>query len=403
MRKRVALAILLGTALALSTAPSASAHGERAQEAFLRMRTIAWIDVQFSDTTVQQGEEITLTGTAKLMNTWPDTLAAGEPRIGFVNVIAPGPVVLLRERTVNGVSAPGRIEVAKGEYYEFEMTIAGRRPGRWHLHPAFAVKGAGTVLGPGEFVTVEENPDGFTNPVTLYNGSTINLENYGIWVVWWWQIITMLIGLGWMLYWTVPKFHRTVSNLAITSQIPLNDDGVEVGLNSQRDHRVVNLFALGTALLLLAGFLWQAAAYPVKIPQQVVQFAPPTLEPYQDFASATPVKGDFDVAAGRLTMELDVTNQGQSPMQLTEFNTSTLTFSESSEADAALQVSPATGIGPGETSTLTVTVEDPVFAEEHLLPVGEAQLTVAGLLVFEDSSGQQSTVEIDVPIRPTFE
>jgi methane/ammonia monooxygenase subunit B len=400
MTRKLTAALLLAGALIVAGAPAAQAHGEAAQEAFLRMRTVAWIDIEFSDTTIQQGEEVTVTGTARLMNTWPQSLAAGEPNIGFIGIISPGPVVLLKERTVNGVSVPGRIEVQRGEYYEFEMTITGRRVGRWHVHPAFAVKGAGTVLGPGQFVTVEENPEGFSNPLTLYNGTTINLENYGLGFVWSWQVITFLIGMGWMLYWTVPSFHRTVSNLAVTSQIPLNDDGVEVGLNSKKDHRVVNLFAIGTALLLLVGWIYQAQAYPVKIPQQVFVFAPPQAEPSATFATASPTEASFDASADRLSITLDVTNNGRNPMELTEFTTSTLSFEPGSASE--LEIDPAAEVGPGETSSMTITMQDPVFTEERLLPVGEAQLSVAGTLIFEDTAGERSFVEIDSPIKPTF-
>jgi methane/ammonia monooxygenase subunit B len=410
MKRRFALTLLLGFILVVGAAPSASAHGEASQEAFLRMQTVGWLDVEFSDTTVQQGDPVTITGTAKLMDQWPDNLAAGDPSIGYINVIAPGPVVVLKERTVNGVSNPSRIEIEKGDYYDFEMTFVGRIPGRWHIHPAFAVKGAGTVLGPGEFVTVEENPAGFTNDVTLYNGKTVNLENYGLVFVWGWQVLTLLIGVAWMLYWTVPSHHRTVANLAVTSQIPLNDDGVNVGLNSQKDHRVVNLFALGTALLLVAAFAYQAFAYPVKIPQQVVQFAPPQpTDPPADFASARPVSANFNQARDALSMELEVTNSGTSPMQLTEFGTSTLSFVDEAaggEAGAGevgtLTVEPSGEVAPGETTTMTVTAQSPTFVQEHLIPIGEAELTVAGILKFESDDGDRSFVEVRQGITPQF-
>ena len=81
----------------------------------------------------------------------------------------------------------------------------GRRPGRWHVHPSFAVKGAGTVLGPGQWINVERKSGGFTSPVTLYNGKTINMENYGLNMVWIFQILGFLLGMVWMLYWTAGK------------------------------------------------------------------------------------------------------------------------------------------------------------------------------------------------------
>jgi methane/ammonia monooxygenase subunit B len=404
MRRRLAAAALLGFIVAVTSATPALAHGEAAQEAFLRMRSVGWIDVEFSDDTVLQGETVTVTGTAKIMDTWPDTLAAGEPRIGFITLIAPGPVIALKERTVNGVSTPGRIEVAKGDYYEFEMTFAGRRTGTWHIHPGFAVKGAGTLIGPGQSITVEENPDGYESTLTLYNGDTINLESYQTGFVWSWQILTFLIGMGWMLWWTVPKFHRTVTNLAVTSQIPLNDDGVKYGLNSPRDHRVVNLFALGTALLLAVGFLYQANAWPVKIPQQVVQFEPPPISPSTDTVTGTGQESTFDAAGEELTLTVEVTNEGTSPTTLAEFQTSNLTFSESpEEGESELTIDPSGEVGPGETTTLTLTARDPRFESENLIPIGEAQLQVAGLLIFEDSAGERSIMEVDAPIRPEFE
>ena len=145
--RRILFAVLAAGAVLVASAPAASAHGEAAQEAFLRMRTVSWIDTTFSATTVKQGETFTISGTAKILDAWPTNLAKGNPNTGYIGLIAPGPVVLLKERTINGVSAPSRIDVQKGKIYEYSMTVAGRRPGKWHVHPSFSVKGAGTLLG----------------------------------------------------------------------------------------------------------------------------------------------------------------------------------------------------------------------------------------------------------------
>jgi methane/ammonia monooxygenase subunit B len=399
--------IVAGLLLAVWTATPALAHGERSQEAFLRMRTVGWLDVTFNKASIAQGDTVTITGTAKIMDQWPDTLAAGEPGIGHIGVIAPGPVVVLKERTVNGVSTPGRIEIEKGNYYQFSMTIAGRKVGRWHVHPAFAVKGAGTVLGPGQWVEVTENPNGYVNTATLYNGETINLENYGLPAVWGWQVVTFLIGIAWMLYWTVPKFHRTVTNLAVTSQIPLNDDGVAVGLNSRRDHRVVNWFAIVTIVLMAIAWVWQAAAFPVKMPQQVVQFAPPVSEAgFVDTATVKTGRATFDPQTDRLTMQVEVTNTGEQPIRLAEFATSTLTFENQGvsggQPERQLQVEPATEIAPGATTQLTLSMVEGAFESEHMIPVGEANLTVAGMLIFADSAGARVAAEVDAIVRPVF-
>jgi methane/ammonia monooxygenase subunit B len=407
MRRRIrrfVLAGLLAGAVLVGSAPAASAHGERAQEAFLRMRTVAWIDTTFSRTTVRQGETFTITGTAKILDAWPTRLAAGNPNTGFMGIIAPGPVVLLKERTINGVSVPTRIDIRRGGIYEFSMTVAGRRPGRWHVHPSFSVKGAGTLLGPGQWITVEENPDGFSNPVQLVGGSTVNLENYQLTPVWIWLILTFLIGLAWMIYWTVPK--RTVTNLAVTSQIPLNTDGMEYGLITKKDHRNMNLFLLGTILLLAVGWVWQAAAFPVKIPQQVIQFAPPepAIASAPVLAEAAVGRATYDSGTGTMTIETDVTNRSDQPINLTQFTTTTLKFTAGGAAGpGTVQVSPSPTIQPGSAPTkLTLTMKDPAWEAEHLVPIGESQLLISGVLVFE-AGGEKNYTELEANLQPRFD
>ena len=431
MRKRLAAVLLVGVASTLVFASPASAHGEKSQEAFLRMRTIGWTDIEFGGGQVKdgeihilQGDKVTLRGTAKLMNTWPDTLAAGQPEIGYINIATQGPVVMMLERTINGVSAPGRIEVTRGNFYNFEMTLMGRRPGRWHVHPSFAVKGAGTVLGPGQWVNVEKKAGGFESPVTLYNGDTINMENYGLNMVWAFQIVGFLFGLAWVVYWTAGKRNpdgspkgilggkRTVTNPAVTLSIPLNDDGVAVGLNSKRDHRVVNMFAIATAIFLLVGWVYQASAYPVKIPQQVVQFEPPASA--QDtapvLAKVAPKLADYEPNSRKMTIEVEVTNVHSGPINFTQFSTSSLTFvppGGSAISPGAykneVKVSPSGPIAPGQTTKLTLFIDGNSFVEEHLVPTSESQLTIAGLMVFKDATGGGfSSVEIEEPLRPRF-
>jgi methane/ammonia monooxygenase subunit B len=403
--RRVLWATLVAGALLVGSAPAASAHGERAQEAFLRMRTVAWIDTTFSRTTVKQGETFTITGTAKILDAWPTRLAAGNPNTGFMGIIAPGPVVLLKERTINGVSVPTRIDIRRGGIYEFSMTVAGRRPGKWHVHPSFSVKGAGTLLGPGQWITVEENPDGFTNDVQLVGGGTVNLENYQLTPVWIWLILTFLIGLAWMIYWTVPK--RTVTNLAVTSQIPLNTDGMEYGLITKKDHRNMNLFVIGTVLLLAVGWIWQSAAFPDKLPQQIIQFAPPepAIASAPVLAEAGVGTARFDSASDTMTIETEITNRSQEPINLTQFTTTTLKWTTGSAAGpGTVQVAPDSTIEPGSAPTrVTLTIKDPAWEAEHLVPIGESQLLISGVLVFETADGQENYTELEANLQPRFD
>jgi methane/ammonia monooxygenase subunit B len=407
--RRYCLAALLAVVLLVTLAPAAQAHGEAAQEAFLRMRTVGWVNVRFSSDTVMQGETFTITGVAKIMESWPTNLAKGNPNTGYLGLVAPGPVVMLKERTMNGVSVPSRIDIKKGDIFEFSMTVAGRRVGRWHVHPSFSVKGAGTLLGPGMWINVRENPDGFKNEVTLVEagggpGDTINLENYQLPYVWIWLILTFVIGFAWMWYWTVPK--RTVTNLAVTSQIPLNTDGGEYGLITKRDHRNVNIFLLVTILLLVVGWIYQANAFPTKIPQQIIQFAPPqsALAENAGIAETRNARATFDPATDTVSVSADVTNTGTTPLTLTAFHSSTLAYTAGTAAGPGVAVvTPQAEVAPGATTKLTLTAKDPAWRTEHLLPVGESQLLITGILVFRTGDGNTALAEMEAILQPRFE
>ena len=66
--------VIAVAAVALS-APVVMAHGERAQELFLRMRSFLFYDVQWSTDRVRVGEEVTGTGKFHVFEDWPESLA----------------------------------------------------------------------------------------------------------------------------------------------------------------------------------------------------------------------------------------------------------------------------------------------------------------------------------------
>jgi hypothetical protein len=258
--------------------------------------------------------------------------------------------------------------------------------------------------------------------VKLYNGETINLENYGQNLIWSWQVIGFILGIIWVVWWTGgsmlampklgPKWHRTVTNPAITLSIPLNDDGVAVGLNRKADHRFCNVLAIVTALFMLATWVYQASAYPVKIPQQVVQFEPPKteLDAVAPLAELNPQRASLDRATRDLTVTVEVTNISDGPIQVKEFLTSTLTFVNAGVGTPSgeqayideMQVSPSS-IAAGQKATVEMVMSGERFDREHLLPLGESQLTIAGLLRFQDAAGKTASVELEEPLQPNFE
>lgn len=45
---------------------------------------------------------------------------------------------------------------------------------------------------------------------------------------------------------------------------------------------------------------------------------------------------------------------------------------------------------------------DDAFTNEHLIPVGEADLSLTGTVILEDSAGEQSFAEVSAPIARSF-
>jgi len=378
-------------AFILGTAGVVFAHGERAQEGFLRMKTVAWQDVKFSSTSVKQGEQLIITGKVKVLESWPATLE--KPVEAYLNVSASGPHFVMKERYVNGEPAPGAIFVEVGGVYEFKMVLEGRTDGYWHVHPTFFVLHTGGLLGPGQWTTVAAVPGGYHNDVTLTNGKVIDLDRYASGWVFWFSFLGFLPGVWWMLWWTLK--HRTVTNLAVTSQIPVNDPGEDIGLITKADHRMSTLIMVVSVVLLVVGWLYIDRAYPVRIPQQVLRITPPELPKPAKFVQGKGVLATYDPQKDTLVLESQVTNIGNQPMKLVGFTTSNLTFTEGK----GLVAEPAT-VDPGRTVKLKVTVADKVWSSERLIPLNKPQMGVAGLLVFE-SGGKQNSLTTEAPVKPT--
>jgi methane/ammonia monooxygenase subunit B len=405
MRRCLLLAFLLATAALLGSALVASAHGEDSQEGFLRMETVAFSNVQFSADTIKQGESVTISGEATILGTFPKNL--GDPGMGYINITAPGPVVLMKDRVINGAEAPDAIFVKKGNSYDFKMTIVGREPGRWHVHPTFAVEGAGTLIGPGQWITVQDT-GGFANNLSLLNGETVNLETYGIGQLTIFHWLGFALGLGWMLYWTWPRIgganHRTVSKLPVTLSVPLNTDGQDIGLITKQDHRVSNWLLLATIALLAIGWIYQSVSFPIKIPQQVLRFEPPALPQPPQFSQVVAKGGSFDPQTSTLVVDVDATNTGKAPMNVTGFTTSSLTFVNQTSAGTGAQyvmtVDPPGPVAPGETKTLKLTLRDPVWRDARIIEINRPRIEVAGQLIFQDANGTRNQDTILSSINP---
>ena len=399
---------LVCLALAPITASRVHAHGEAADEPFLKVLTTAFYDVSITPTEVNVGERVTVTGTVRVLPTWPFNL--NSPEKAYITVTVPGPVFVMSERSVNGDSAPHSIIIEKGGIYQFRMVLIARQPGRWHVHPGIAIEGTGTLLGPGEYVTVNGSAAAFSLPLTLLDGGKIdNLDTYGAQFVWWFPFVGFLVGVAWMLWWTLA--HRTITNLAVTIQIPLNDDAPDIGLITPTDHKWCNVMAGVTIVILAAGWIYNVSPYPIRLPQQTVWFAPQQLPPEEKLAEARPIRATYDDGTDTLLLNAEVTNVSSSPITLKQYIMGMATFVNGDEQEQAkagpsefvgrVDVEPNTPIEPGAKRELRLRMSSKIFSTVRIVPTHAPQQFVAGLLRFEKEGGGQQMVLLRSNIIPT--
>src|SRR5579863_449503 len=105
MHKRLIMVCTLMLMVSTLSAPKVFAHGEAGDEPFLKDLTTAFYDVKISPTEIEVGQPVTITGTVRILETWPYTL--DPPNKAYITPVVPGPVFALKERTVNGQQAPG--------------------------------------------------------------------------------------------------------------------------------------------------------------------------------------------------------------------------------------------------------------------------------------------------------
>ncbi|MGA8566197.1 MAG: methane monooxygenase/ammonia monooxygenase subunit B [Candidatus Binataceae bacterium] len=390
-----------------SYAPRAFAHGEAADEPFLKDLTAAFYDVHISPTTIKVGDPVTITGAVKILETWPYTL--DPPQTAYITPVVPGPVFALVDREVNGTTTPGSILVDKGATYHFKMVMRGRDPGSWHVHPGIAIQGTGTLIGPGEWVTVEPAAEPFKMDVTLLSGQTVNLEHYGGSFVWWWSFAGFIIGMIWMVYWTVPK--RTVTRLAVTTQLPVNDDAPDIGLITPRDHMWMDVLAGATVAMLIVGWIYMAVRFPVRLPQQTVRFAPPVIDSTTHSAQVMKADSTYDDKTDTLLINLVIKNTGTAPLSLKQYIMAMATFVNGSKDDqdkagpahyvGSMQVQPDVPIEPGQIGKMQLKISSPLFDEERLIPLHDPQERIAGLLRFTDAQGREDLVTFQTDLVPT--
>jgi methane/ammonia monooxygenase subunit B len=400
------VALLVTVTAAMFYAPTASAHGEKSQAAFMRMRTIHWFDLNWSKDLVAVNDTMTISGKFHVFAGWPETVDL--PEISFLNIGIPGPVFIRQGSWIGGQLVPRSVSLELGETYEFKVLLKARRPGDWHVHTMMNVKGGGPIIGPGKWVTVTGSMGSFVNPVTTLLGDTINLETYNLSNTYFWHAFWYALGLAWLGYW--------IRKPIFVPRLIAMDAGKADSLITAGDKKVGVGFAVATMAIVAFTMSSTNAAYPVTTPLQAGLLR--GMKPIEMPAKTINVKVEdatYRVPGRAMQMTLTITNNGDSSIRLGEFNTAGVRFLDSKVhvdetgypddllAEEGLTVSDNSPIAPGTSRTVQVTASDAAWEVYRLADlIYDPDSRFAGLLFFTNESGNREMVMVDAPLIPSF-
>jgi methane/ammonia monooxygenase subunit B len=400
------VALLVTVTAAMFYTPTASAHGEKSQAAFMRMRTIHWYDLNWSKEEVTVNDTMTISGKFFVFTGWPETV--DKPESAFLNIGIPGPVFIRAGSWIGGQLVPRSVSLELGETYEFKVLLKARRPGDWHIHTMLNVEGGGPIIGPGKWVTISGKMSDFKNPITTLTGETIDLETYNLSNIYFWHAFWYALGLAWVLYW-VRKPIFVPRHIAVEA-------GKADSLISATDKKVAMAFAAGTIGLVAFSMGSTNEQYPVTTPLQAgLLRGIKSMEVPQSTVAVKVVDATYRVPGRSMQMTLEITNNGDDSVRLGEFNTAGVRFLDPAVledetgypddllAEEGLTVSDNSPLAPGETRTVEVTASDAAWEVYRLADlIYDPDSRFAGLLFFFNEDGTRQLVTVDAPLIPTF-
>jgi len=406
LNKWSAVALMAAVAATSFYAPTASAHGEKSQAAFMRMRTIHWYDLKWSKEVVKVNETVEVTGKFHVFEGWPETVDA--PENAFLNIGIPGPVFIRKASYIGGQLVPRSVRLEIGKTYDFKVVLMARRPGDWHVHTMMNVKGGGPIIGPGKWLTIEGSMADFKNPITTLTGATIDLENYNLENTYFWHTLWYVFGLAWIVYW--------IRRPVFLPRFLMVNAGRADELVSGADKKIGMVFAAATVLIVIFAMSAANGKYPITIPLQAGTMR--GIKPAVDEKSAVSIKVEdatYRVPGRAMRMKLTMTNNGNAAVRLGEFYTASVRFLDSDVykdtsgypedllAEDGLSVSDNSPLAPGETRTVEVTAADAAWEVYRLADIiYDPDSRFAGLLFFFDAAGNRTISQVDAPLIPSF-
>jgi len=400
------VSLLAAVAATSFYAPNATAHGEKSQAAFMRMRTIHWYDLKWSKELVKVNEEVEISGKFHVFEGWPETVDA--PESAFLNIGIPGPVFIRKASYVGGQLVPRSVRLEIGKTYDFKVVLKARRPGDWHVHTMMNVQGGGPIIGPGKWITIEGSMSEFKNPLTTLTGQTIDLENYNLENTYFWHTFWYVFGLAWIVYW--------VRRPVFLPRFLLVNAGRADELVSGTDRKIGMAFAAATLVVVVFAMSTANSKYPITIPLQAGTMR--GMKPAVEEKSVVSVKVEdatYRVPGRAMRMKLTMTNNGDKAVRLGEFYTASVRFLDSDVfkdttgypedllAEDGLEVSDNSPLAPGETRTVEVQASDAAWEVYRLADIiYDPDSRFAGLLFFFDANGKRTISQIDAPLIPSF-
>ena len=399
-------------ALLLGHVSSVMAHGERAQQANVRMRTINWYDVEISPAKVEIGDIVTIKGRMRVSKFWPDHLPSVTERV-FLNVGTSGPNFVRLASHIDGVSMVQSTSLEIGRDYEFGMTLKARRPGRFHVHPVLSVLDAGGMVGPGAWIDVYGDPDAFENSVETMFGKPVELETFNLPIVFAWHGLWFGVGGAWLTYWFRQRPLLIPRMRAVKQAEEQGGDGDDI--ITARDRKVAIGFVVVTLVLVVAGYQWAQIQYPTTTPLRTSKIDVPRKEPPQHLVDVELKDATYRIPGRSFQMELEVTNNSQATYHVSEFLVANIRFinpafksvepldSHDLVASSGLRVD-NDSVRPGETKTIKVFAEDAQWENQRLTEMlNDPDSVIAGLLLFESRDGSREVIEVGGSILPVFQ
>ncbi len=401
-------ALLLGLIVFVTLYPSvAFAHGEKALEPFIRMRTIQWYDVNWSKKDMGVNDEVEITGKFHVAEDWP--INVPKPEATYLNVAAPGPVFVRTERYINDQPTMNSIELKEGGDYTFKTVLKAREPGRYHIHPFFNLRDAGVVVGPGSWVEVSGDAGDFSNDIQLLSGDFIDMESYGLSNAIFWHALWILAGTAWLLWWARrPLFIQRYKML---------ENGQEAELVTQTDRTLGKVILVAVVVVVIGANAYYQGKHPNAIPLQAArdQIRPlPTVVNDGD-VDVRVNKVVYQIPERRMVLNVDVENLTDTPLEIGELSIANVRFINPNVAAAdqlstdelavktGLLIDDNSPIAPGERKTLSIEASDAAWETEKLDGlIRDADSRMGGLLFLYDAEGRRQIVSLSAPVIPKF-